>query len=79
MDAGRTKHIGVSNHNIPKVKALLEHARIKPAVNQIEVGLRRMKPPPAPNPGAVILLTIERHGCAISGLMPASCIAEGRA
>ena len=38
VDAGRTKHIGISNHNIPKTKALLEHARIKPAVNQVEVG-----------------------------------------
>jgi alcohol dehydrogenase (NADP+) len=37
VDAGHTKHIGVSNHNVPKVKTLLEHARIKPAVNQIEV------------------------------------------
>jgi diketogulonate reductase-like aldo/keto reductase len=38
VDAGRTKHIGISNHNIPKTKALIEHARIKPAVNQVEVG-----------------------------------------
>ena len=51
VDAGRTKHIGISNHNIPKTKALLEHARIKPAVNQVEVGrltyfsLRQLTPP----------------------------------
>jgi diketogulonate reductase-like aldo/keto reductase len=37
VDAGRTKHIGISNHSIAKTKELLEHARIKPAVNQVEV------------------------------------------
>jgi len=37
VDAGRTKHIGISNHSIQKVKELLEHTRIKPAVNQVEV------------------------------------------
>lgn len=34
---GLTKHIGVSNFNIPKLKSLLVNAIIKPEVNQIEL------------------------------------------
>ena len=34
---GLTKHIGVSNFNIPKLKLLIENAVIKPEVNQIEL------------------------------------------
>lgn len=37
VEAGRTKHIGISNHSVQKVKELLAHAKIKPAVNQFEV------------------------------------------
>lgn len=35
--AGLTKHIGVSNFNIPKLKKLISTAQIKPEVNQIEL------------------------------------------
>ena len=34
---GLTKHIGVSNFNIPKLQLLLNNAQIKPEVNQIEL------------------------------------------
>ncbi|WP_458777527.1 aldo/keto reductase [Desulforhopalus sp. 52FAK] len=37
VDAGLCKHIGVSNFSIKKLKALLEVARIKPEMNQIEL------------------------------------------
>ena len=34
---GLTRHIGVSNFNIPKLKVLIENAVIKPEVNQVEL------------------------------------------
>ena len=37
VDQGLVKHIGVSNFSVKKLKDLLSYARIKPAVNQIEV------------------------------------------
>lgn len=37
VDQGLVKHIGVSNFSVKKMKDLLTYARIKPAVNQIEV------------------------------------------
>jgi alcohol dehydrogenase (NADP+) len=37
VDTGLCRHIGVSNFSIAKVKALLDHARLKPAMNQIEL------------------------------------------
>ena len=36
VDDGKVRHIGVSNFSIKKLKALLELARIKPEVNQVE-------------------------------------------
>jgi alcohol dehydrogenase (NADP+) len=36
VDAGLVKDIGVSNFSVKKLKSLLETARIKPAVNQVE-------------------------------------------
>lgn len=37
VDAGLTKHIGVSNFSIKKISELLLTARIKPAMNQVEM------------------------------------------
>ncbi|KAI8850395.1 NADP-dependent oxidoreductase domain-containing protein [Chytridium lagenaria] len=37
VDSGKVKSIGVSNFNVTKLKALLAEARIKPAVNQVEL------------------------------------------
>ena len=37
VDAGKIKHIGVSNYNEAELKELLSYARIRPAVNQIEL------------------------------------------
>ena len=37
VDAGLTKHIGVSNFSIKKIDDLLHTARIKPAMNQVEM------------------------------------------
>ncbi|MBB4285968.1 aldo/keto reductase [Roseospira goensis] len=37
VDAGLTRHIGVSNFNVPRLKALMESARITPEMNQIEL------------------------------------------
>lgn len=37
MDEGLARAIGVSNFSVVKLKDLMKHARIKPAVNQIEV------------------------------------------
>lgn len=36
VDQGLVKHIGVSNFNIPKIKKLMETARITPEMNQVE-------------------------------------------
>jgi diketogulonate reductase-like aldo/keto reductase len=36
VEAGKIKSIGVSNHNVHHIQHLLEHARIRPVVNQIE-------------------------------------------
>jgi alcohol dehydrogenase (NADP+) len=37
VDDGLVRHIGVSNFNVPKLDALLDDARIKPEMNQIEM------------------------------------------
>jgi len=37
VDQGLCKHIGVSNFSVKKLKALLEVARIKPEMNQVEL------------------------------------------
>lgn len=37
VEKGLCKHIGVSNFSVPKLKALVETARIKPEMNQIEM------------------------------------------
>jgi alcohol dehydrogenase (NADP+) len=37
VDKGLCRHIGVSNFSIPKLKALLDIARLKPEINQIEL------------------------------------------
>ena len=37
VDMGLTRHIGTSNMTIPKLKLLLRDARIKPAVNEMEL------------------------------------------
>ena len=37
VDLGLARHIGVSNMTIPKLKLLLRDARIKPAVNEMEL------------------------------------------
>lgn len=36
VDRGLCRYIGVSNFNIPKIGALMESARIRPAANQVE-------------------------------------------
>lgn len=36
-ELGLTKHIGVSNFNIPKLQLLINEGRIKPEVNQVEL------------------------------------------
>ncbi len=37
VDAGLCRNIGVSNFSVPKLKALLKTARLKPTMNQIEL------------------------------------------
>ncbi len=37
VDKGLCRHLGVSNFSTAKVRALLDHARLKPAMNQIEL------------------------------------------
>ena len=37
VDDGLVRHIGVSNFNVPKLDSLLDNARIKPEMNQIEM------------------------------------------
>jgi alcohol dehydrogenase (NADP+) len=37
VDMGRVRHIGTSNMTIPKLKLVLRDARIKPAVNEMEI------------------------------------------
>lgn len=37
VDEGKLKHIGISNYNQQDIEELLTYARIKPAVNQIEL------------------------------------------
>lgn len=37
VDAGLTRHIGVSNFSVKKLAAMLPHCRIRPEVNQVEL------------------------------------------
>jgi diketogulonate reductase-like aldo/keto reductase len=37
VDEGLVKNIGVSNYNCALLRDLLNYARIKPAVNQVEI------------------------------------------
>jgi alcohol dehydrogenase (NADP+) len=37
LDAGLTRHIGVSNWSVRKLQDLLQHGRIRPEVNQVEL------------------------------------------
>ena len=37
VDDGLVKHIGVSNFNAKQVEEVLEYARIKPVMNQVEL------------------------------------------
>ncbi|BDD03457.1 aldo/keto reductase [Aureibacter tunicatorum] len=37
VNKGLVKHIGVSNFNIPKLQNLIDHANIKPEMNQVEI------------------------------------------
>ena len=37
LDAGLTRHIGVSNYSVRKLQDLLEHGRLRPEVNQVEL------------------------------------------
>ena len=37
VDRGLVRHIGTSNMTIPKLKLLLRDARIRPAVNEMEL------------------------------------------
>ncbi len=37
VDSGLVKHIGVSNFSVKQVEELLQHARIKPVANQVEL------------------------------------------
>ncbi|SCZ95013.1 BZ3500_MvSof-1268-A1-R1_Chr11-3g03543 [Microbotryum saponariae] len=44
VDSGKVKSVGISNFSIERAKNLLEQARIKPAVNQVELNLRCSQP-----------------------------------
>lgn len=37
VDAGLTHHVGVSNFSVEKLAALLQHCRVRPEVNQVEL------------------------------------------
>ena len=37
VDEGLVKSIGISNFSVKKIQDLLKYARIKPAVNQVEL------------------------------------------
>ena len=37
VDEGLVKSIGISNFSVKKIEDLLQYARIKPAVNQVEL------------------------------------------
>ncbi|KAK4046975.1 hypothetical protein OIO90_006367 [Microbotryomycetes sp. JL221] len=44
VDKGKVKHIGISNFSIQRIQPLLKQARIKPAVNQVELNLQCAQP-----------------------------------
>ncbi|TNY18214.1 putative GCY1-galactose-induced protein of aldo/keto reductase family [Rhodotorula diobovata] len=44
VEQGKTKHIGVSNFTIGRCEKLLKQAKIKPAVNQVELNLHCSQP-----------------------------------
>ncbi|BGP50901.1 hypothetical protein JCM10450v2_006827 [Rhodotorula kratochvilovae] len=44
VEQGKTKHIGVSNFTIGRCEKLLKTAKIKPAVNQVELNLHLAQP-----------------------------------
>lgn len=37
VDEGLVRHIGVSNFNVPKLRSIIDHGRIDPEMNQIEM------------------------------------------
>ena len=37
VDAGLATHLGVSNFSVAQLEALLEHARVRPVANQVEL------------------------------------------
>ncbi|KAM0791867.1 hypothetical protein ACM66B_004124 [Microbotryomycetes sp. NB124-2] len=44
VDKGKVKHIGISNFTVSRAKYLLNKAKIKPAVNQVELNLHCAQP-----------------------------------
>ncbi|GAA6059701.1 hypothetical protein JCM10212_000229 [Sporobolomyces blumeae] len=44
VETGKVKHIGISNFTIPKMERLFGKAKIRPAVNQVELNLHCAQP-----------------------------------
>ena len=62
VDLGLVRHIGTSNMTIPKLKLLLRDARIKPAVNEMELH------PHFQQPELFEFRPFQRHGA--GGILP---------
>jgi len=69
VDAGLVRHIGVSNCSAAKLKALLPHCRIQPAMNQIErhPWLQQRE----------LLTFCDQHGIAVTAYSPLGSPAAG--
>lgn len=59
---GLVKNIGISNFNVRKTRYLLEHAEIKPVVNQIEVNFG--------NPQPDLIDWLQRHNVTVEAYSP---------
>ena len=62
FEDGRTAGIGVSNFMVPQLEILLEHARIRPMLNQVECHLRFVDRP--------LLDFCRREGIAVQAFSP---------
>lgn len=62
VDEGKIKNIGVSNYNEAEIAELLSYARIKPAVNQVELHPRL--------PQTSLVSYCQQNGIAVTGYSP---------
>ena len=66
---GLVRNIGVSNFTVAKLRPLLEHAKIRPAVNQVELHLRFQQEP--------LVAYCRENGITVTGYRPLCFVENG--